>query len=147
MNSKKIENNLDLFQTKLTNNLQIPLMNTGISAGFPSPADDYIEKNIDLNQELIRNPSSTFLGRVKGLSMQGAGIDSNDILVIDKSLPVANGKIAVCYLNGEFTLKRIKITNQTIYLMPENPDYQPIQVQPENEFLIWGIVTYIIKKV
>jgi len=120
---------------------------TGISAGFPSPASDYLDIAIDLNKELIKNPSSTFLGRVRGLSMKDAGIDENDILVVDKSLEPQNGKIAVCYIDGEFTVKRVNIREKEVYLMPANNDFQPIRVTPDNDFLIWGTVTYIIKKV
>ena len=89
--------------------MHIPLSANTISAGFPSPANDYLESRIDLNEELIKNPSSTFFARVSGLSMLGAGIDENDILIIDKSLQPRNGCIAVCCLDGEFTLKRIRI--------------------------------------
>ena len=118
----------------------------GISAGFPSPANDYLDAAIDLNKELIKNPSSTFFGRVKGLSMKDAGIDDEDILIIDKSVIPKSGMTAVCFLDGEFTLKRICIGNQCITLMPANHNYTPIVVTQQNDFLIWGIVTYVIKK-
>lgn len=126
--------------------LQIPFAAESISAGFPSPATDYIEARIDLNLELIKNPSATFFARVSGLSMRGAGIDENDILIIDKSLPVRNGCIAVCCLDGEFTLKRISIQKNSVWLVPENDDFKPIIVTEDNELIIWGIVTYIIKR-
>jgi DNA polymerase V len=126
--------------------LPIPFVAHRISAGFPSPANDYLETRIDLNEELIRNPSSTFFARVSGLSMQGAGIEENDILVIDKSLQPRDGCIAVCCLDGDFTLKRIKIKKNCVWLVPENVDYQPIIVTEENELIIWGIVTFIIKQ-
>jgi DNA polymerase V len=129
-------------------NLELALQNVGtqISAGFPSPAEDYLESMLDLNRELIKNPSSTFYGRVKGLSMKDAGVDSGDLLVIDKSLTYRNNALAVCYINGEFTLKRIKVEGDTIILMPANKDYQPIVVKEDADFAVWGIVTYIIKK-
>lgn len=121
-----------------------------IKAGFPSPAQDYIDNGIDLNRELIRNPSSTFYGRAKGDSMQNAGISDGDLLIIDKSIEPYEGAIAVCYIDGEFTLKRIKFKKEgeklkEIILMPENRDYSPIIVTPENDFIIWGIVIHCIK--
>jgi len=126
--------------------LVLPLI-PGISAGFPSPAADFIDVDIDLSRELVKNPSSTFLGRVRGNSMIDAGISDGDILVIDKSLPVKDGKIAVCFLDGEFTVKRIRIEPNGCWLVPENPKFRPIHVTKDNEFVIWGIVTSIIKSV
>ena len=117
-----------------------------ISAGFPSPADDYMEAGIDLNRELIRNPGATFFGRVKGFSMQDAGISDGDVLVIDKSLEPVNGAVAVCFLDGEFTVKRIRLERDGLFLVPENKEFQPIRITPDNDFLVWGIVTYVIKK-
>ena len=116
-----------------------------ISAGFPSPADDYLETTIDLSRELIRNPSATFLGRVRGLSMRDAGIDDNDILVVDRSLEPSDGRIAVCFLDGGFTLKRIRIRDGEVWLVPANSDFRPVRVTEDNDFTVWGIVTYIIK--
>jgi DNA polymerase V len=128
-------------------NLEKPSMAvTGISAGFPSPADDYMEAGIDLNRELIRNPGATFFGRVKGFSMQDAGISDGDVLVIDKSLEPRNGAVAVCFLDGEFTVKRIRIENGELFLVPENKEFQPIRITDGNDFMVWGIVTYVIKK-
>ncbi len=120
---------------------------TGISAGFPSPANDYLDAAIDLNKELIRNPSSTFFGRVKGLSMKDAGIDDEDILIIDKSVAPRNGMTAVCFIDGEFTLKKICVSANSVQLMPANENFKPILVTEANDFLIWGIVTYVIKKI
>ena len=117
-----------------------------ISAGFPSPANDYLDETIDLNKELITHPSSTFFGRVKGLSLKDAGIDDDDILIIDKSVIPRNGNTAVCFIDGEFTLKKIIIGNNSLTLLPANINYKPIVVNEENNFLIWGIVTYVIKK-
>lgn len=124
----------------------LPLI-PAISAGFPSPAADFIDVDIDLSRELVKNPSSTFLGRVRGNSMIDAGIGDGDILIIDKSLPVKDGKIAVCFLDGEFTVKRIRIEPNGCWLVPENSKYKPIHVTVDNEFVIWGIVTNIIKTV
>ncbi len=123
----------------------IPLVNTTISAGFPSPADDFLDASIDLNKALIRNKDATFYGRVKGDSMSGAGIHDGDLLVIDKSIDPKDGKIAVCFIDGDFTVKRIKITKDIIWLIAENKNYQPIKVTKDNDFLIWGIVTNVIK--
>jgi len=136
---------IDFFAVDTSTELSLPLAES-IHAGFPSPAADYMEIAIDLNKELIKNPTSTFFGRVKGLSMQDADIHEGDVLVIDKSLEPANGKIAVCFLDGEFTLKRIKKKKDGIYLMPANKDFEPIKIAPDDNFMVWGIVTYIIKK-
>jgi len=125
--------------------LALQLIDGGIAAGFPSPAQDYIDLKIDLNKELIANPSSTFYGRVKGSSMQDAGIMDGDILVIDKSLQPQDGDTAVCFIDGEFTLKYIKIEPEVVFLIPANPNFKPIKVTEENNFCIWGIVTYSIK--
>ena len=123
----------------------MPLSSCGISAGFPSPADDHLEDVIDLNQQLIKNKEATFFGRAEGDSMINAGIGNGDLLVIDKSLSPKNNDIAVCFLDGEFTVKRIKIEKNIIWLMAENEKYHPIKVTKENEFVIWGIVTHCIK--
>ena len=118
-----------------------------ICAGFPSPAQDYVESGIDLNRELVKNPAATFFGRVKGDSMMGAGIEAGDLIVIDKSLEASEGDIAVCFLDGEFTLKRIHIEKDVLWLMPENPKYKKIRVTADQHFMVWGIVTYSIKDV
>lgn len=137
--------NLEFFTANTTSQLSLPYFDGGIAAGFPSPAQDYIDLKIDLNTELIANPSSTFYARVKGTSMQDAGISDGDILVIDKSIEPHDGATAVCFIDGEFTLKYIKIEKDAIYLVPANPKFQPIKVTEENDFCIWGIVTFSIK--
>lgn len=136
---------IDFYSADTTTDLSLPLAE-GIKAGFPSPAQDYIDLAFDLNKELVKNPSSTFYGRVRGNSMVDEGINDGDILVIDKSLPPADGVKAVCYIDGEFTLKTIRIRKDGIYLMPANPDYKPIKVTEDNDFVVWGIVTYVIHK-
>jgi len=128
----------------LTSLLEIPFLGS-IACGFPSPADDHLDEAIDLNKEFIKNKSTTFFGRVSGDSMQGAGLDDGDLLIIDKSKKPTNDAIAVCFLDGEFTVKRIKIEKDRIWLIAENKKYQPIEVKPDNEFLIWGIVIHAIK--
>lgn len=139
--------NIQMYQVERSSDTLIPYIASGISAGFPSPALDYEDLRIDLNKELIKNPLSTFYGRVKGQSMKDAGIDDGDIMVIDKSLRPSDGMIAVCYLDGEFTAKRIRLGKDKIELVPENPDYPIISVTADNDFVVWGIVTYIIKSV
>lgn len=123
-----------------------PFLSAPISAGFPSPALDFIDLKIDLNEHLIKSPVSTYYGRVEGESMAGAGINNGDLLVIDKSIPPSNGKIAVCILDGEFTLKRIQLKKGKVWLIPENKAYSSIQLEEYNDFIVWGIVTYVIKK-
>lgn len=140
-------NTLEIFSALMDSHLILPYAEQGISAGFPSPAEDFLDISIDLNKELIKNPSATFYGRVKGNSMKDAGLENGDLLIIDKSLEPKNGKIAVCFIDGEFTVKRIKIDKKIIWLIAENKEYQPIKVTPENEFVIWGIVTTVIKKI
>lgn len=136
---------ITFFKPDLTSVLELPFVNNGISAGFPSPADDFLDINIDLNKYLIKNPSTTFYGKVRGDSMVDAGIHDGDLLVIDKSLEPINNKIAVCFIDGEFTVKRIRIEKDEILLVAENQNYQPIRVTKENDFVIWGIVTNVIK--
>jgi DNA polymerase V len=136
---------LEFFTANTESSLSLPIAEGGIAAGFPSPAQDYVDLKIDLNKELIANPSSTFYARVKGSSMIDAGISDGDILVIDKSLEPRDGDTAVCYIDGEFTLKYIRIEESGIYLIPANPAFKPIRVTQENHFCIWGVVTYSIK--
>ena len=120
---------------------------TGISAGFPSPADDFKQERLSLDSELIKNKEATFFARVSGQSMIDAGLNDNDLLVIDRSLSPTHNRIAVCFLDGEFTVKRLKVVSDEVWLQPENKYYKPIKVTPENDFIIWGIVTNVIKKV
>ena len=137
--------NIEIFKADTTTQLDLPYADGGIKAGFPSPAQDYMEICIDLNQELVKHPASTFYGRVSGLSMIDEGIEDGDILVIDKSLEVQNNDLVVCYIDGEFTLKRISIGKDIIWLVPSNPKFPKIKVTADNDFMIWGVVTYTIK--
>lgn len=143
----QVGNTIALFSANTETKLTLPYVDSGISAGFPSPALDFIDVSIDLNKQLIKHPSATFYGRVKGFSLKNAGIDDGDLLVIDKSLEPTNGKIAVCFIDGEFTAKRIKITQKEVWLIPENDDYQAIKVTDNNTLVVWGIVTHVIKTV
>jgi len=138
---------LTFFSPKTTGSLGAVLVNSGISAGFPSPAEDFKEERLSLDEELIRNKEATFFARVSGQSMIGAGLNDNDLLVIDRSLEPSNNKIAVCFLDGEFTVKRLRVTKDEMWLQPENPDYPIIKITEDNNFVIWGIVTNVIKKV
>ena len=119
---------------------ELPVATSGVSAGFPSPP-------LDLNRELVRNPGATFFARVAGDSMQDDGIADGDLLVVDKSLEAYDGCVAVCFLDGEFTLKRLRMGQGKIVLMPANKRYKPIEIGQESDFSVWGVVTYAIKKV
>jgi len=136
---------LDIYSASSETVMELPLVTEGISAGFPSPAMDFVDVSIDLNKHLIKHPSATFYGRVKGQSMKDVGIHDGDLLVIDKSLEPVDGKIAICFIDGEFTIKTIKLETGICWLMPANENYQPIKVTSDNNFLIWGIVTHVIK--
>ena len=142
-----ISQKLTFFSPKNTDSEGAIFFDTGISAGFPSPADDFKESRISLDEELIRNKEATFFARVSGQSMIGAGLDDNDLLVIDRSIPPTNNKIAVCFLDGEFTVKRLRVDGDEVWLQPENPNYPIIKITEENNFVIWGIVTNVIKRV
>jgi DNA polymerase V len=142
-----IKKSLLLFDYKKLKTDGQLLINQGISAGFPSPANDFKEIRISLDKELVKNKDATFYARVDGDSMIGAGLNHGDLLVIDRSLNPENGKVAVCLIDGEFTVKRIKKKKEKLFLMPENINYSPIEVNEGNELIIWGIVTYVIKAV
>lgn len=126
----------------------LPYAYAGVRAGFPSPAQNCMEVSIDLNKELVRHPATTFYARVVGDSMQDAGITDGDLIVIDRSLEPREGDIVVAYIDGEFTLKRITIdaVHHCLWLLPENEKYQPIKVTEDNDFTVWGVVTYNIKR-
>lgn len=145
------------------------MMESGVHAGFPSPAQDYMNSFIDLNKELVRHPAATFFVRVVGDSMVDADVNEGDVLVVDKSIEPKEGDMAVCFLDGEFALKFISFRNpagascpvkaskpgvsydilrhQRLWLLPANEKYPPIEVTESNDFTVWGVVTYVIKKV
>lgn len=142
-------NEVDLYSADMTGSLCLPFADGGIRAGFPSPAQDYLEEALDLNKELISNPVATFYGRVKGNSMIDAGVEDGDILVIDRSIDVMDGDMIVGYLDGEFTLKYIDLSlrdSGIIWLVPANKEFARIKITPERDFRIWGVVSYTIKK-
>jgi len=155
INSEKICNlpimiasqTLTFFTPKAPSGNGAIFVDSGISAGFPAPSDDFRETRISLDDELIRNKDATFFAKVKGQSMINAGLDDNDLLVIDRSIAPSNNKIAVCFLDGEFTVKRLRVEKNEVWLQPENPNYPIITITKENDFVIWGIVTNVIKKV
>jgi len=133
-----------LFPAPSSVRLSLPLFSGKVAAGFPSPADDYIEKTLDLNELLVQKPAATFFVRAEGESMLGAGIHPNDILVVDRSIEPVPGKIVICALNGELTVKRLMREEGQWLLQSENPDYPNIPLAEELEMVIWGVVTNVI---
>ncbi len=138
---------LEIFTADTSTELPLPFADQGIKAGFPSPAQDFMDSPLDFNRDMIKHPEATFYARVIGDSMKDEGITEGDILVIDRALESRHGSLAVCAVDGEFTLKRIKIDGERLFLMPANERYSPIEVTEANEFMVWGVVDYIIKKV
>ena len=134
---------MDSFDST-TNTFKIPLLTDSVSAGFPSPADDYTEENIDLNEHLISNPFSTFFLRVKGDSMINAGIKDKDLIIVDKSLIAKPGNIIIAMIDGEFTIKRLSIKNDELYLKAENNNYPDFRFKNHIDVQIWGVVIYSI---
>ena len=122
----------------------IPFSQSFVKAGFPSPAQEYFEDRIDIFKKIVKNPTSTFLVRAKGNSMEGKGIQDEDILVVDKSKEPKNNDIVIAYIDGEFTVKRFVKKYDRIILYPANSNYKPITITQENEFLVWGVVTYVL---
>lgn len=139
---------LSFFSPDYSDSSGAVFFDAGISAGIPSPAEDFKgEETLSLDNMLVKNRKATFYARVSGQSMIGAGLDDNDLLVIDRSLEPINNRIAVCFLDGEFTVKRLRVEKDGVWLQPENPNYQAIKINEDNNFVIWGIVTNVIKKV
>ena len=137
---------LDFFAVDETTLLSIPIFSDSVQAGFPSPAEDHLDLDLNLNDYLVQNPSATFCVRAIGESMKDAGIKSGDIMIVDKSLEPENRSIVLAVINGEFTVKRVNVNNDELYLMPENSNFSPIKITEEMDFQVWGIVTYIIHK-
>ena len=130
-----------------TERLEIPLLAASIAAGFPSSAENFIDKSLDLNELVVKHPSATFFVRVKGSSMAKAGIQSDDILVVDRALSVTNNKVVIARINDELTVKRIKLEGEKLFLMPDNDDYKPIEITEAVDFEVWGVVTFVIHQV
>lgn len=139
---------LILYSADLSSELKLYFAEQGVRAGFPSPAQDYLTNSIDLNRELIHHPATTFYARAVGDSMKGCGIDDGDLLVIDKSIEPLEGDIVVAFIDGEFTLKKVKLDSggNCLWLLPANEDYPPIKVTEDNNFIVWGVLTYNIKR-
>jgi DNA polymerase V len=122
----------------------LPLFGARIPAGFPSPADDDLEGMLDLNTHLIERPAATFFLRVQGESMTGAGIQDGDLLVVDRSREAKSGSIVVAAVDGELTLKRLKIEGERVWLVPEHPDFAPLEIQGEMGLAVWGVVAHVV---
>lgn len=137
---------LGFYQVSHQLQQRLPFYTSSIQAGFPSPADDYLEKELDLNELVVQHPAATFYVKVQGTSMQNAGIFSGDILVVDRSLTAQNKNIVVAVLNGEFTIRRLVKEENDIYLLSENDLSLRIKVNPDSHFEVWGVVTYVIHK-
>ena len=133
-----------VYAPDLSTRYALPIFLGRLPAGFPSPADDYLEGKLDLNRHLIKHPAATFFVRVTGDSMIGAGIHSGDLLVVDRSLEPADKHVVVAVLDGELTVKRLFKQNGVLRLLPENLNYQPIEIAPQQTIEIWGVVTSVI---
>jgi DNA polymerase V len=137
----------DIYTPEINDKIALPLFLESVSAGFPSPAEDYLEGRLDLNEHLIRNPSATFFVRVTGDSMIDAGIYSNDILIVDRSLQPKDGNIVIAVINGDLTVKRLQRAKNKLFLIPENKNYNPIEITSDMNFEVWGVVTTVIHSV
>lgn len=144
-----MDNNIRLtvMSPDLETEMELPLSSSGVSAGFPSPADDHLEGTLDLNRALIRHKSATFFVRVDGDSMKDDCIHDEDLLIVDRAIEPYSGCVAVCFVDGEFTLKRLSVEKGIIKLIPANEKYKTIEISKDDDFTIWGVVTYSIKKV
>lgn len=136
-----------VFQPIIRSIRTLPIYANRVAAGFPAPTDDRVESKLDLNQHLIKRPTSTFFVRVEGESMIGAGIYPNDILIVDRSLEPRDGKIVIAVLNGELTVKRLKMSEENLTLQAENDRFPDIQITEEADFRIWGVVTNVVHAV
>ena len=125
---------------------EIPVALQKVAAGFPSPAQDYIDKTLDLNEFLIQNQQATFIVEVESLSMRDAGIDLNDKLIVDRSIEPKHGDIVLALIDNDFTIKRLMIEGEQRWLQAANPDYSDIHLKDEQTLVIWGVVTSVIKK-
>lgn len=138
---------IDIFVPDECEEMKLPMFLMSVSAGFPSPADDYLETKLDLNNFLVKNPSATFFVRVAGDSMIDVGIHTGDILIVDRSLTAKEGSIVIAVINGELTVKRLHINQNKVFLYAENKNYQPIEITEEMNFEVWGVVSNVIHSV
>jgi DNA polymerase V len=145
MQEEKIK--LEIFSSDQKTASEQPLFAEAVQAGFPSPAEDYQDRKLDLNELLIKRPAATYFVRVTGNSMTGAGIFDGDLLVVDRSLPASDNKIIIAIVNGEFTVKRIRKQGEKLFLLPENPAYKEMPITSDLDFKVWGVVLYTIHKV
>ena len=137
---------LDIYVLEESILADIPIFTNSVQAGFPSPAEDYMDLDLNLQDHLIQNPSATFCVRAVGESMRDAGIKIGDIMLVDKSLTPKNRSIVLAVIDGEFTIKRVNVSEKELYLIPENENFPPIKITKEMDFQVWGVVTYIIHK-
>lgn len=138
---------MEVFANATTIAGRVPFYSSHVSAGFPSPADDYVEKRLNLNDLIIKNPPATFFVKATGDSMINAGIHDGDILVVDRSAKPSHNSIVIAVLNGELTVKRINRSGKRLFLMPENEEFEKIEVTEDTEFVVWGVVTSVIHPV
>lgn len=137
----------DVYRARQRRLQPLPVYLSRVPAGFPSPADDYVERRLDLNEHLIQRESSTFFVRVAGHSMRGAGIHDGDLLVVDRAVEPTDGAIVVAALDGELTVKRYRQHDGKPYLVPENDRHAPISIQPGQDLVVWGVVQHVIHEV
>ncbi|MBN2802779.1 MAG: translesion error-prone DNA polymerase V autoproteolytic subunit [Deltaproteobacteria bacterium] len=146
MNVEQLNKLLLIYPAVTDTPLPLPFADKGVRAGFPSPAQDFLEYALDFNKDMIKNPDTTFYARVVGNSMIDEGINQGDLLLIDRSIEVTEGVLAVCAVDGDFTLKRIHKEGKRLFLMPANKSFNPIEIKADQQFEVWGVVEYIIKK-
>ena len=142
--SKK--NDILIFRTESEKKRITPFFLDSVSAGFPSPATDYMETKLDLNEHLIKRPTATYIVKAKGPSMNDAGISSGDLLIVDRSINPRNNSIVIASIFGDLTVKKIKKRDQSLFLISANSEYPSIQIKEEMECFVWGVVTYVIHK-
>ncbi len=133
-----------IYISKQTKECKRPLFSVSVPAGFPSPAESYIEEELDLNEYFIKNPAATFFVRVTGDSMVDSGIFSDDLLIVDRSVEPTDKKVVIAAIDGELTVKRIRLKDDKIVLVPENNDFEPIVIEKGMELDIWGVVTHVV---
>jgi DNA polymerase V len=141
-----IPQGLEVLGFEPGSHLALPLLLCPAPAGFPSPADDYIDQHLNLNEYLVSHPASTFFVRASGQSMDGDHIQPGDILVVDRAVEPTNGRIVIATVNGELTVKRLRRKNGRVYLEPANPAFKPVEILPGTDFEVWGVVTFIVHK-